>query len=59
MFVLVLIDFGNLFGFVKFYSGVCGKGVKLVVGVDVWIINLELLDDVYCLLLFVCMWVGY
>lgn len=34
MFVMVLIDFINLCGLVKFYSIVYNCGVKLIIGVD-------------------------
>ena len=34
---LALTDLANLFGMVKFYTGARGKGVKPIVGCDVWI----------------------
>ena len=34
---LALTDLANLFGMVKFYSGARGRGVKPVIGCDVWI----------------------
>ncbi len=34
---LALTDLANLFGMVKFYSGARSKGVKPVIGCDVWI----------------------
>ncbi len=34
---LALTDLANLFGMVKFYSGARGRGVKPIVGCDVWI----------------------
>lgn len=36
---LAVTDLSNLFGMVKFYKEARGKGVKPVVGVDVWITN--------------------
>ncbi|HEY4372732.1 MAG TPA: DNA polymerase III subunit alpha [Burkholderiales bacterium] len=38
---LALTDLSNLFGMVKFYKATRGKGVKPVVGADVWISNPE------------------
>ena len=34
---LALTDLANLFGMVKFYSGARGRGVKPIVGCDVWV----------------------
>jgi DNA polymerase-3 subunit alpha len=34
---LALTDLANLFGMVKFYSGARGRGVKPIIGCDVWI----------------------
>ena len=36
-FALAITDLSNLFGAVKFYKACRGKGVKPVVGVDVWL----------------------
>ena len=36
---LALTDLSNMFGLVKFYSGVRGAGVKPIAGADVWISN--------------------
>ena len=36
---LAVTDLSNMFGMVKFYKAARGKGVKPVVGVDVWITN--------------------
>jgi DNA polymerase III subunit alpha len=36
---LAMTDLGNLFGMVKFYKAARGKGVKPLVGCDVWISN--------------------
>jgi len=34
---LALTDLANLFGMIKFYSGARGRGVKPIVGCDVWV----------------------
>jgi DNA polymerase-3 subunit alpha len=39
MAALALTDLGNLFGMVKFYKEARGKGVKPVLGADVWLTN--------------------
>lgn len=36
---LAVTDLSNLFGMVKFYKEARGKGIKPIVGVDVWITN--------------------
>ena len=36
---LGISDLGNLFGMVKFYKGARGKGLKPIVGCDVWLCN--------------------
>ena len=36
---LAVTDLSNLFGMVKFYKSARGKGIKPVVGCDVWITN--------------------
>ena len=36
---LAITDLANLFGMVKFYKAARGKGIKPVIGVDVWITN--------------------
>src|ERR1700704_1473871 len=36
---LAITDLSNLFGMVKFYKAARGKGIKPVVGCDVWISN--------------------
>lgn len=41
MLVMVLIDLINMFGMVKFYLGMCGKGFKFVIGCDVWVSDLD------------------
>ena len=36
---LAITDLANLFGMVKFYKAARGKGIKPIVGCDVWITN--------------------
>ena len=36
---LAITDLSNLFGMVKFYKAARGKGIKPIVGCDVWITN--------------------
>ena len=36
---LALTDLGNLFGQIKFYQSACKKGIKPIIGCDVWISN--------------------
>src|SRR5450830_1837593 len=36
---LAVTDLSNMFGMVKFYKSARGKGIKPVIGVDVWITN--------------------
>jgi len=48
---LALTDLGNLFGMVKFYLAARGKGVKPIVGADVWLANTAEPDRPYRLLL--------
>ena len=38
---LALTDLANLFGMVKFYSGARGRGLKPVIGCEVWIAGVE------------------
>lgn len=38
---LAISDLGNLFGAIKFYKACRGKGVKPIIGVDVWMEPLE------------------
>jgi DNA polymerase-3 subunit alpha len=48
---LALTDLANLFGMVKFYKAARGKGIKPIVGCDVWITNETNRDRPYRLLL--------
>ena len=56
---LAVTDLCNLFGLVKFYTGARGKGVKPIVGADVWISNPEAPESAYRLLLLARNRVGY
>ncbi|HMV54881.1 MAG TPA: PHP domain-containing protein, partial [Rhodocyclaceae bacterium] len=56
---LALTDLANLFGMVKFYKAARGKGVKPVVGCDVWIENPSDRDKPARLLLLVKSRAGY
>ncbi|WP_409030910.1 DNA polymerase III subunit alpha [Janthinobacterium sp. CG_23.3] len=56
---LAVTDLSNLFGMVKFYKAARGKGVKPVVGCDVWISNDDNRDKPSRLLLLAKNRVGY
>ncbi len=56
---LAITDLSNLFGMVKFYKAARGKGVKPVIGCDVWITNDEQRDKPSRLLLFAKTHAGY
>ncbi|MET3120829.1 DNA polymerase-3 subunit alpha [Oxalobacteraceae bacterium GrIS 2.11] len=56
---LAITDLSNLFGMVKFYKSARGKGVKPVIGCDVWITNDDQRDKPSRLLLFVKNHTGY
>ncbi|MDO9599949.1 MAG: DNA polymerase III subunit alpha [Azoarcus sp.] len=56
---LGISDLVNLFGMVKFYKGARGKGIKPVVGVDVWIENEVERDKPHRVLLICKNRVGY
>jgi DNA polymerase-3 subunit alpha len=49
---LAVTDLGNLFGMVKFYKAARGKGIKPIIGADVWITNDEDRNNPSRLLLF-------
>ncbi|QDX82322.1 DNA polymerase III subunit alpha [Denitratisoma sp. DHT3] len=46
MAALALTDLANLFGMVKFYTGARGKGLKPVIGADVWVRDEDARDPV-------------
>jgi DNA polymerase-3 subunit alpha len=56
---LALTDLSNLFGAVKFYKSARGKGVKPVIGCDVWLENENNRDQPYRLLLLCQSHAGY
>jgi DNA polymerase III subunit alpha len=56
---MAISDLSNLFGMVKFYKAARGKGVKPVVGVDVWISNDDNRDKPARLLLLAKNRIGY
>ncbi|MBC7499677.1 MAG: DNA polymerase III subunit alpha, partial [Herminiimonas sp.] len=56
---LAMTDLSNLFGMVKFYKAARGKGVKPIVGADVWITNDDDRDKPSRLLLLVKNRTGY
>ena len=56
---VAVTDLGNLFGMVKFYKEARGKGVKPIIGCDVWISNNEDRDKPFRLLLLVKNHEGY
>jgi DNA polymerase-3 subunit alpha len=56
---LAVTDLGNLFGMVKFYKSARGKGIKPVVGCEVWITNDDNRDKPSRLLLLAKNRMGY
>jgi DNA polymerase-3 subunit alpha len=56
---LAITDLSNLFGMVKFYKAARGKGVKPIVGCDIWVTNDEDRDKPCRLLLLVKNRAGY
>ncbi|MDQ9170801.1 DNA polymerase III subunit alpha [Oxalobacteraceae bacterium R-40] len=56
---LAITDLSNLFGMVKFYKAARGKGLKPIVGCDIWITNDDDRDKPSRLLLLVKNRVGY
>lgn len=56
---LALTDLSNLFGAIKFYKAARGKGIKPIVGCDVWVENTQSRDQPYRLLLLVQNLTGY
>lgn len=49
MFVVGMIDYGNMFGVSEFYNFVIKVGIKLIIGVEVYIV-LGLWFDIWCIL---------
>ncbi|KAG0190129.1 hypothetical protein DFQ28_002492 [Apophysomyces sp. BC1034] len=56
---LALTDLANAFGLVRFYKAARSRGVKPIIGADVWISNLGDRDKPTRLLLLVKDWRGY
>src|SRR5471030_837762 len=56
---LAMADLSNMFGMVKFYKAARGKGIKPVIGVDVWITNDDNRDKLTRLMLFAKNRMGY
>jgi DNA polymerase-3 subunit alpha len=56
---VALTDLANLFGMVKFYKAARGKGVKPIVGCDIWVTNEEDRDKPFRLLLLAKNRTGY
>jgi len=56
---LALTDIGNVFGLVKFYQAARGKGLKPIVGCDLWMSNEHDRDKPYRLLLLCQSRAGY
>jgi DNA polymerase-3 subunit alpha len=56
---LAVTDLANMFGMVKFYKAARGKGIKPIVGVDVWITNDDNRDKPSRLMLFAKNRMGY
>ena len=56
---VALTDLANLFGMVKFYKAARSKGIKPIVGCDIWVTNEEDRDKPFRLLLLVKNRTGY
>ncbi|MBX9675503.1 MAG: DNA polymerase III subunit alpha [Methylotenera sp.] len=56
---LGLTDLSNLFGAIKFYKAARGKGIKPIVGCDIWLENTKNRDQAHRLLLLVQNKIGY
>ena len=56
---VALTDLANLFGMVKFYKAARGKGIKPIVGCDIWVTNEDDRDKPFRLLLLVKNRTGY
>lgn len=48
---LALTDHGNLYGLLKFYKACLGKGVKPILGADIWLENPDAEDEPFTLTL--------
>jgi DNA polymerase III subunit alpha len=56
---LALTDLSNLFGAIKFYKAARGKGIKPIIGCDVWLENSQNRDQAHRALLLVQNHTGY
>ncbi len=56
---LALTDLSNLFGAIKFYKAARGKGIKPIIGCDVWLENSQNRDQAHRALLLVQNHAGY
>lgn len=56
---LALGDLSNLFGAIKFYKAARGKGIKPILGCDLWLENTKNRDQAFRILLLVQNSVGY
>jgi DNA polymerase-3 subunit alpha len=56
---LALSDLSNLFGAIKFYKAARGKGIKPILGCDMWLENAKTRDQAFRILLLVQNSAGY
>ena len=56
---LALTDLSNLFGAIKFYKAARSKGIKPIIGCDIWLENSQNRDQAHRVLLLVQNHVGY
>jgi DNA polymerase III subunit alpha len=56
---LALTDLSNCFGAIKFYKAACGKGIKPIIGCDIWLENSQNRDQAHRALLLVQNHTGY
>ena len=56
---LALTDLSNLFGAIKFYKAARGKGIKPIIGCDIWLENSQNRDQAHRALLLVQNHAGY
>ncbi|RPJ46543.1 MAG: DNA polymerase III subunit alpha [Betaproteobacteria bacterium] len=56
---LALTDLANVFGMVKFYQAARGKGIKPIIGCDLWLSNEDDRDNPYRILLLAQNYQGY
>ena len=56
---LGLTDLNNLFGAIKFYKAARSKGIKPIIGCDIWLENTKNRDQAYRVLLLVQNKIGY